>query len=354
MYWLLLLLNILMVANSYAQIENKWIVVTTINAPTGALERFAALSDWNLVVVGDNKSPKVWELANCHYLSMEDQKKLPYKLAALLPQNHYARKNIGYLYAIAHGATIIYESDDDNFIDTTIEYLPEHAAVDVPSVVEKTVNPYAFFGQKSVWPRGYPLAKIAAEQNIARTSDDSLRLLIQQGLVDKDPDVDAIFRLTRNESVYFGQNNPLALPKNSMSPFNSQNTVFYKDAFWALYIPTTVSFRVSDIWRGYIMQRLLWDIGGSLCFYKTKVYQDRNDHNLMHDFKDEIDLYLKSLELVDFLCSWNGQGTLDQRLHTLTKDLVAKSYYKQRELELIEAWIEDLITIGYQFPAIQG
>ena len=34
------------------------------------------------------------------YLSVEMQKELPYKLVNLLPYKSYARKNLGYLYAI--------------------------------------------------------------------------------------------------------------------------------------------------------------------------------------------------------------------------------------------------------------
>ena len=32
----------------------------------------------------------------------------------LIPWNHFGRKNVGFLYAIAHGAHVIYDTDDDN------------------------------------------------------------------------------------------------------------------------------------------------------------------------------------------------------------------------------------------------
>ena len=34
----------------------------------------------------------------------------------MLPWNHFGRKNIGYLYAILHGATMIWDFDDDNML----------------------------------------------------------------------------------------------------------------------------------------------------------------------------------------------------------------------------------------------
>jgi len=40
-------------------------------------------------------------------------------------------------------------------------------------------------------------------------------------------------------------------------PINSQITRFLYDAFPALALPTTVAFRVCDIWRGFIMERFI-------------------------------------------------------------------------------------------------
>ena len=46
----------------------------------------------------------------------------------------------------------------------------------------------------------------------------------------------------------------VVLPEGLMCPFNSQNTLFGRDALWAMLIPVTTSFRVCDIWRGYWAQ----------------------------------------------------------------------------------------------------
>ena len=73
--------------------------------------------------------------------------------------------------------------------------------------------------------------------------------LIQQGLVNGDPDMDAIFRLTRKyplaplEVTFDPAAPPAFLPEGVFSPFNSQNTLFHRDAFWALMLPSTTSFR---------------------------------------------------------------------------------------------------------------
>ncbi|KAK6018516.1 hypothetical protein OSTOST_15893, partial [Ostertagia ostertagi] len=91
--------------------NKKWIVVTTINSPTKDIMRLARTPGWSLVVVGDVKTPSNWSLEGVHFLSIHDKrdnrsKNLPYK--------SYTRKNVGYLYAIQHGAEWIYDTDDDN------------------------------------------------------------------------------------------------------------------------------------------------------------------------------------------------------------------------------------------------
>ena len=108
MRWLLLLFSFSVFAS------DNWIVVTTIQYPTPQLCHLAQEKGWELVVVGDTKTPDGWELEGATYLSIEDQKALGFELAELLPTCHYARKNIGYLYAISKGAKVIYDTDDDN------------------------------------------------------------------------------------------------------------------------------------------------------------------------------------------------------------------------------------------------
>ena len=63
-----------------------------------------------MVVVADVKTPKDWRADGCVFLGMEEQAKMDFELATLLPYKSYARKNLGYLYAISKGATRIYDT----------------------------------------------------------------------------------------------------------------------------------------------------------------------------------------------------------------------------------------------------
>lgn len=248
--------------------NDKWVVVTSINYPTEAVRVWAALPGWKVVVVGDTKTPSDWSYPNCTYLDVEMQKKLGYRIHSLLPYKSYARKNIGYLYAVQHGAKIIYESDDDNIPSKgKLLYLSERDEVVsyIPGEDQYAVNVYSYFGHPTVWPRGYPLRAIQPS-SLDKTPITKLGkrfIPIQQGLANYDPDVDAIYRLTRPLNINFDEKTPVSLPKGLMCPWNSQNTLFYKSAFWGTLIPITTTFRVCDIWRSYWVQRILWEIDGT-------------------------------------------------------------------------------------------
>jgi hypothetical protein len=139
-------------------------------------------------------------------------------------------------------------------------------------------NPYPLMGAASLpsWPRGYPLRHInnrtcgvtppADGYVVERVQARSLGVC--QSLANHDPDVDAIYRLTRPIPFDFQPYAstaafPVAVPRNALAPFNAQATMFSRDALWMLLLPVTVHGRVSDIWRSYAGQRLLREMGSS-------------------------------------------------------------------------------------------
>ena len=66
-------------------------------------------------------------------MSRDDQIKLNDEFVDALPWNSFGRKNVGYLFAIAHGAKVIWDFDDDNFLKFWIN----GAAVDDNLSIEK-------------------------------------------------------------------------------------------------------------------------------------------------------------------------------------------------------------------------
>ena len=64
----------------------KFIVCTSINKPTEAIKKFDSMKDWQLIVVGDKKTPKNYKLKNGIYLSPKKQEKIDKKLSLGLKQ----------------------------------------------------------------------------------------------------------------------------------------------------------------------------------------------------------------------------------------------------------------------------
>ena len=85
----------------------SWIVVTSTNPPTKEIARLAQQKHFQLLVVGDQKSPKNWAYPNTIFLSTSDQQELGYSILESTPSNSYNRKNIGYLFALQNRAQFI-------------------------------------------------------------------------------------------------------------------------------------------------------------------------------------------------------------------------------------------------------
>jgi len=143
-----------------------------------------------------------------------------------------------------------------------------------------------------------PLDEILATPHTT-TKNKSVSIGVWQGLVNNDPDVDAIYRLTVNKKIDFEHENPVVLDNGIYCPFNSQNTFWQKDVFKYLYLPTSVTFRFTDILRGYIAQFLMWQNDYHLGFLPPNVCQIRNEHNIMKDFSDEVVCYTQIKKIVD-------------------------------------------------------
>ena len=109
-----------------------------------------------------------------------------------------------------------------------------------------------------------------------------------------------------------------------------------------------------DIWRGYWAQRLLWEVGGSLVFSTASVLQIRNEHDYLLDFIDEKALYHDATRLVQFLQQWRPKGArFFDRVLELSIAMAEEGFWEAGDAWMTKAWLEDLIAIGYQQPALR-
>ena len=301
------------------------------------------------IVIGDTKSPSEFKMDGCDYWSVDRQLTLPFELAKITPTRHYSRKNLGYLLAIKNGAEELVETDDDNI--PRAEFWTEKSREVKSYAFENAgwVNVYHYFTKNMIWPRGFPLEELQNKQiDLSTLKNIPVNCPIQQGLADENPDVDAVYRLTYPLPMNFEIKERLALGKNAWSPFNSQNTHWFKEAFALMYLPSYCSFRMTDIWRSYVAQRISWECGWSILYHEPTVWQERNAHNLMKDFEDEIPGYSNNLNICKELQALNlkpGKDNISENLVTCYQKLIDINVIGKEEMTLLKAWISDLSNL---------
>ena len=68
---------------------------------------------------------------------------------------------------------------------------------------------------------------------------------------------------------------------------------------------------------------------------------------------DEYQLYHQSGLFVRFLSSWSSSHpSLSKRISQLARDIAHAGFWKLKEVDIIDAWIDDLNSVGYSFPSI--
>ena len=334
--------------------SSKSLIITSIAPDTlEVLHTYAkecAANHFNYIIIGDTKSPADFKINGCDFWSIERQLTLDSKFAKLCPTRHYARKNIGYIIALQNGTEEIVETDDDNL--PRAEFWNAKSKIVEAVDIKETgwINVYKYFSNKFIWPRGLPLEELQKETpNLSSFEVKNIICPIQQGLADENPDVDAVFRLTYPLPLNFEKTGkPVALGNNAWSPFNSQNTYWYKEAFPLLYLPAYCSFRMTDIWRSYVAQRISWANGWSVLFHDATVWQERNQHNLLKDFEDEIPGYLNNYKICSELADLNIKGGKENMLDDLLNCydmLTGKGFVGKEEDELVRAWCDDISKV---------
>ncbi len=276
---------------------SKFIVTTTIYSPTEATKRFCAMDGWQVIVVGDLKTPHdEYQALNCIYLHPEEQEKKYPELSAAIGWCNIQRRNIGFVEAYHRGADVIATVDDDNipYDDWGTDlYVGKEVDADLYETTQDIFDPLSITQNNHLWHRGFPLDYLAGKNDVTSSGLTKRRVLIQADLWDGDPDVDAIARLTHRPEVKYDE---ITRPycSNRVSPFNSQNTFLAREV-----IPYYVVFphvgRMDDIWGSYFLQILF---PSALIYNRASVYQDRNEQDLITNLENEILGYRQTLPLV--------------------------------------------------------
>jgi hypothetical protein len=323
-------------------------VMTTIQAPTPCARRTAdrlGAAGGSLIVVGDKKGPARFDLPATRFVPLAEQLALPFRLAPLLPTGHYVRKNLAYLLAFAGGAGRIFETDDDNA--PLEDWGVRETSVNAARVTRPGwFNVYRLFTDQVIWPRGLPLRHARDTAAVDDPAPKPVDSPIQQELANVAPDVDAAWRLTiASEPFAFAADRPsVHLAPGAWCPFNSQATWWFPPAFPLMYLPSTCTFRMTDIWRSLVAQRCVWELGHGLTFHAPRVEQERNVHDLMKDFEDEVPGYLKNEQIartLEGLTLRPGAAAVTDNLVRCYEALIQIGVLRPEEMPMVRAWVED-------------
>lgn len=322
------------------------IVITTINPQNENIQYYSTLNGWDLIIVSDLKTnDKLYATTKCIYLGIKEQEYYFPEFYSKVPFNSYTRKMFGYLYAIQHKYTTIYDTDDDNMYLKDLNSFNNLKPIKLVKS-DGYLNIYKLFTDINIWPRGIPPGNLYINE-MPRISEntDELRYAIIQGLVDNDPDVDAFYRININNTpVFFNKDSKYdyILDKYSVCPFNTQNT-FWLDpsTFYLMYLPTTVSFRYTDILRGYIALFQLWKINKSIVFTSSTAIQERNPHDLNKDYADEQTMY-NTVDEVIHLLNNNKEATL-RDIYII---LIDHGIVEKNELPVLDIWLKIIDAFG--------
>ena len=273
----------------------KYIISTTINAPTKAIQKFDNLKDWNLIVSGDLKTPSNYKLKNGIYLSPKDQEKISKKLSDLIGWNCIQRRNFAMILAYMKGADIIATIDDDNIplanwnknliIDRKIK-------VDKYFTNEEVFDPISVTNHKDLWHRGFPLQILKNKNKNKKQKKINSNFDIQADFWNGDPDIDAICRMEHAPECKF-KTSTFPFTSNKPSPFNSQNTYLKRRVIKHYFLFPHIG-RMDDIWASYYVEAK----GFNVLYNKPSVYQQRNIHDLTKDMKKEYIGYENNLNLI--------------------------------------------------------
>ena len=121
-------------------------------------------------------------------------------------------------------------------------------------------------------------------------------------------------------------------------------------------MPITVDKELSDIWRGYIAERLFWEAGLRVGFTARPLVVQDKDIRITEDLSlSQLKACNRTKQLVTFLDAWRGtEETFAKRIEELWIELHKSNYIDDNELRNVQMWLQTLTNIGYKFPELKN
>jgi STELLO glycosyltransferases len=119
---------------------------------------------------------------------------------------------------------------------------------------------------------------------------------------------------------------------------------------------------VTDIWRSYMAQPLLWAANVTVGITMAPTVTDIKTtaitaaySNSTSDMQAEYDLYTKADTLVQLLSSWSSdRDSMHGQMEQLWNNLYERSFIKLEDVELAQLWLQELTASTYRFPCVDA
>jgi hypothetical protein len=136
-------------------------------------------------------------------------------------------------------------------------------------------------------------------------------------------------------------------------PINSKSTKYLYELFPFLCLTSSISEKISDIFRGYILQYFAWRYNGCVVYHSSKNYKARDNITKKSNFIEEkilfynLDKYLNIINNTNLNLKLNAIDTL----FSIINNLIEFGFLGEKDLNIYKAYIEDLSNIGYIFSS---
>jgi len=255
----------------------------------------------------------------------------PYSLCRLSSWKIFSeRKNLGFLFAVDHGAEEVVDLAQGGDLPST-HPMEGYFSVTYPTGL--LWNPYpSMLGVPDIWPENFPTQLREIKQEVLNEAMERVpaaSIGIVQSLPAPNP---------QPKTILSPSSPLLALGLKTFAPLTEGTTLFTKSALWSLFLPNN---ETSALLRGLLVQPLLWRLGLHTAFSLPMSSQETGDGS--HS-KGDIDVrLLRVLRQTNLTTCATVASCLN---------LIYSQHHKD-SLPQLEAWLFDLVKIGYQAPQLR-
>jgi hypothetical protein len=255
------------------------------------------------------------------------------------------------LEAVAWGADVIVAHDVDNYpLDLNYFWDFERILKCPFHGVEVTGKDNWFDGGAYLRPpakhRGFPIQH--QHMPVYKPVTDR-KVGVAAGLILNDPDVDSFTRIVQapdSQQVSLLADTGMLVDLYTWTVFNTQSTAIIRELIPAWFLGPGLK-RMDDIFSSMIVQRVARERELHVHFGKPFAIQQRHEHDLIKDMRDEIDGYSNVVKLATLLDSTilAGKNVIDDT-RTIYKALERCEWYPKQACVAAFSWLDDCQELG--------